>query len=117
MGGKEFAERRDQPARRDRGDAGDGDFGLRPELQGFCLGGNALEADRQGVGQPLGLGCQANAALFAQEQRPAEPFLQLPDLVADGGMGDMQLVGGAREAGMPGRGLEDPECAERRHHM
>ena len=50
---------------------------------------------------------------LAVEQRHVEVLLQRPDAVADGGRGDAGLLGGAGEALVAGRGLEEAQAIER----
>ena len=46
------------------------------------------------------------------EQPKTELFLQPPDLMADGGLGNVQLHRGLGETEMPGRGLERTKAIE-----
>jgi hypothetical protein len=48
------------------------------------------------------------------EELHPEQLLERADLMADRGLGDVQLGGGAREAEMSGGGLESAQCCERR---
>lgn len=50
----------------------------------------------------------------AVEQAQAEARLQCLDLVADGALGDAELLGGAREALVPRGGLEGLQRIQRR---
>ncbi len=77
------------------------------------LGLDAVEglAHRREVG--LARSGELGAACFAAKQRQAEFFFERADLVADGGTGDAQLVGGAAEAAEPGGGLERGQRAQR----
>src|SRR5262249_53481611 len=80
-----------------------------------------LGADRDAVervadhGQVLAprLGDEEALAL-AVEQLDAEFLLQRLDLMAHGALGDEQLLGGARETLVAGRGFEGLERVERR---
>jgi len=49
-----------------------------------------------------------------QEERPAQPLLQLPYLMADGSLRHAQLGSGPRETQMPRSGFERSHCAHRR---
>jgi hypothetical protein len=52
----------------------------------------------------------------AHEQRHAQVRLEEAHLVADRGLGDVQLVGGAGEAELAGRHLEHAQGIEGRQH-
>ena len=56
---------------------------------------------------------QSQCAVLPDEQTDSEFFLEPPDLMADGGLGDVQLGGRNGEAQMPGRGLECAQTVER----
>ena len=64
-------------------------------------------------------------ALVGQQQAPVEPaeqqhpqmLLQRPDLMADRGLGHVQLAGGPGEAQMARRGLEGAQRRERRQAL
>ena len=62
----------------------------------------AIGDDRQGFGgaqkQALALGRQGDAAGLAVEQAVAEPAFELGDLAADRAMGEVERIGGGREA-------------------
>ena len=58
---------------------------------------------------------QLDRARAPMKQRDANLLLQSADLMAECGRRHMQLVGGAREAQMPGDRLEGPQRVERRH--
>src|SRR5262249_35564455 len=76
--------------------------------------GDAIESvahDRQVV--PPGLS-DAQSLPFAVEKLDAEFQLQRFDLMTHRTLGDGKLLGGAREAHMPGSSLEGPESAELR---
>ena len=92
---------------------GEGVGGAHAELGAAALAEQLIGAVAQGV---KGLGesgqvaaanfGQAQAFGFADKQRAAEVLLQLFDLLANGGLGDVQLVGGAGEAAQAGRGFK-----------
>src|SRR5690606_5194016 len=80
---------------------------------------------RGGLGQPverLAQGGQGGLRRVGQqqalgralEQRRAHVVLEVLDLLGDRARGHRQLVGGAAEVQVPGRGLERPERVERR---
>ncbi len=78
-----------------------------------CLGkrGEALAHARQ---QALALVGQHQRALRAAEQTGPEDFFQPLDLMADCGVRDVQLIGRAGEAAVPGGGLEGAKRVQRR---
>ena len=55
---------------------------------------------------------QQQAPVQPPEQPHPERFFEGPDLVADGGLRDVQLVGRAREAEMASRRFERAQCRE-----
>ena len=59
---------------------------------------------------------QRQAARQAPEQRFAQPVFQLADVLAHGGLGHVQLLGGARQVQVAGRGLEGTQGVERQVH-
>ena len=67
---------------------------------------------RRQVGRRLAR--QPQLARAPLEQADAELFLQPADLMADGGLGDVQLAGGTGEAEVPGGRLERPQPVQRR---
>ena len=103
----------DQPAH------GDGDVDLDVELAGSTGAGDeggalgdALEGVAQeGVVEQPGLG-EGDPAGLAPEEGDAEALLEVGDLVADGRLGDGQLLGGGPEAQMAGGRLEGPQRGE-----
>ena len=52
-------------------------------------------------------------ALGAVEQLDSQLFLELPDLVAERGLAEVQLLRGAAEMQLSGRRLEDPQLPQR----
>jgi hypothetical protein len=48
-------------------------------------------------------------ARMALEQGHTQLGLQIPDMTADGGMADAELIGRPGEAAMPGCDLESPD--------
>ena len=61
----------------------------------------------------LAAAVDAHAAMAALEERHLEMLLQHADAVGDGGRGDAKLLGGADEALVAGRGLEEAQAFER----
>lgn len=69
------------------------------------------------MGQEHFTGTRGKGALAdALEQRQAEPALQLGDLHADGGLGQIELARGPRKRAVPGDGLQRAERAEGEVH-
>ena len=66
---------------------------------------------RHEVGLPAAV--EAHAAMAPVEERHVEVLLQRPDAVGDGRRGDAELLGGAGEALVAGRGLEEAQAVER----
>ena len=99
---------------------GEGVGGAHAELGAAALAEQFLGAVAQGVeglgegGQvaAAGLG-QAQAFGFANKQRAAEVLLQLLDLLANGGLGDVQFVGGAGEAAQARGGFKGAQGIQR----
>ena len=56
---------------------------------------------------------QRDAARASLEQRHAEPVFQMPDLLADRPMRDVQILRGFDEAAAPGRGLKGSDRIQR----
>ena len=54
---------------------------------------------------------QRQPARQAPKQRFAQPVFQLADVLAHGGLGHVQLLGGARQVQVAGRGLEGTQGA------
>ena len=83
------------------------------------IGGLLEQSEGPGDGRQVGLSVvgQQQGAVEAAEQLALEPLLQGLDLVADGRLGDVQLLGGAGEAQMPRRGLEGAQSVERRQAL
>ena len=63
--------------------------------------------------QRLALAGDLEAARAAHEQRHAQSFLERLHLVADGGLGDMQLFGGVGETCVTGGGFEGAQRIQR----
>jgi len=98
-----------EPKRGEGGIGRDGEGpGLPFEAQPPHAGGERVEAAVDvGQGGLCGTG-ENDAIAFAPHQLGAEPFFQLPDLVADGAGRDAQLFGGARQAAGPGGSHQRP---------
>ena len=80
-----------------------------------CGGGPDVAEDALDVGVVLATAIgEADPAVAAVEQRGAEMGFEHADAVGDGGGGDLQLVGRAHEALVPGGGIEEAEALERR---
>lgn len=60
------------------------------------------------------LRCQRKRTILSHEQLQPELPLQPLDLMADRGLGDVQLGGGLRETEMPRRGLVGAQSVQRR---
>ena len=75
-----------------------------------AVGGKAqILKCRPDAGQIFGgLWRQHERTILPDEQANSKFFLQPPDLMADGGLGDVQLQRGIGEAEMPCSGLEGP---------
>lgn len=69
---------------------------------------------RQRPAEVRAVRAEARAVALAVEQRPAQPLLQMPYLVADGRLRHAKFVRGAAEAAVARNRLEDPQCVERR---
>ena len=116
MGGDEGGQARDQP---DPGEAGGGADHDRPGLAPFLERAAGAVDRRQRLGRrllegPALLG-EHQGAVQAPEQRHAEPVFEGLDLPADRRLGQRDLVAGAGEAEVAGRGLERHQQLERRH--
>ncbi len=102
-----------QPLRSERRCGADGERTPAPLAQGSDT---ALER-REGVAdrrqQELTFVRQHQPSVQAAEQRHPQVLLQRLDLVADGGLGDEQLLGSLGEAEVPRGGLEGPERVQR----
>ena len=86
--------------------------GSRPLGQ---LVGEAVQRLHQRPGQlqqDAAGGCELHAAVLAVEEGGAQDPLQLLDVVADGGLADGQLLGGAGEAAMGRRVIEAAQLLE-----
>jgi len=55
---------------------------------------------------------RANLPAFTDEQRNAEVFFELADLMADGAVGDAQLGGGPAEMRVAGGAFEGSQCGQ-----
>ena len=73
------------------------------------LGEDALHLFQVGLSAVV----EAHAAMAAVEQRHVEMLLQEADAVRDGGRRDAKFLGGAGEALLAGRGLEEAQAFER----
>lgn len=62
--------------------------------------------------ETLSFNRQTNAARVADEERFAEPFFQLPNLVAHGTVSNMKLACCRRDIQVSGGGVEGAECIE-----
>ena len=96
-----------------------GRSGTRPVPAADAGGGGldvAEDALDVGVVLAAALG-EADPAVAAVEQRGAEMGFEHADAVGDGGGGDLQLVGRADEALVPGGGIEEAEAVERRQRV
>ena len=107
---QEIAKPRHQPA------GGEGDRQAERQYAAVTARLDLLHRLRQSIeavadARPQGLAGigQEKAAGEAAEQRLAQLILQELHLMADRGLGDAELGGGAREAQMAGRGLEGAE--------
>ena len=81
-------------------------------------GGPDVAEDALDVGVVLAAAIgEADPPVAAVEQRGAEMGFEHADAVGDGGGGDLQLVGGADEAFVPGGGIEEAEALERRQNV
>ena len=111
----EAAQAMDEPLRREVRRRADGEHAAALALQqALRPGGDAVEgiahdgeigAARLGDDEPLPL---------AIEKLQSELGLERLHLMADGALGDAELLGGAREALVARRRLESLECVERR---
>ena len=80
-----------------------------------CGGDRDVGEDALDVGVVLATAIgEADPAVAAVEQRGAEMGFEHADAVSDGGGGDLQLVGRADKALVPGGGIEEAEALERR---
>ena len=96
MGGAKAAEARDQPAHRDRGNCGDnkGLTGIpRPVAGGFNLRQRSCQTPSQ-IGS---MWQEPGSVALTLKQRFAQPILDIPDLMADGGLGDKQCLSSSAE--------------------
>ena len=78
--------------------------------------GNALKALRHRRPQGLALVGQGQPARQAAKQRLAQPVFQIANVLADGGLGDMQFLGRTRQAQMARCGVEHTQCIEGELH-
>ena len=79
-------------------------------LQGV---GHAIERIAQIGQQRLALAGDLEPARTAHEQRHAQPLLKRLHLMADGGLGDVQFLGGMGEACMTGCRFEGTQGIQR----
>ena len=111
---QEAVQARRQPAQREGRDQADVErAGVGLAADPFQRVGHAVESVAQ-VGQKrLALAGDLEAAWAAHEQRDAQPLLQGFHLMADGGLRDVQLLGGMGEARVTGGGLEGAQGVQR----
>jgi hypothetical protein len=102
LGGEGGGDRDGQAPAIDRG--GEHRGGLGQPVEGFA---QRRQRDLGGVGEQQALG-------GAFEQRSPDIVLEILDLLADRARRHRQLVGGAAEVQMAGRGLEGAQRIERR---
>ena len=107
MAGEEPAEPGHEPAARERRDRGDRDDGPARRATQPAVGGVEPREDVAQRRRPgPAVRGQRQPAGLADEQLGRQVILELPDLVADGGLGDAQLMSCARHARVAGSGLE-----------
>ena len=83
-----------------------------------CGGGSDVAEDALDVGVVLAATVgEADPAVAAVEQRGVEMGFEHADAVRDGGGGDLELVGRADEALVPGGGIEEAEALKRRQGL
>ena len=112
---REVDETGNEVARAEGGDAGDGQFRPAHRLQHVVAHiADPLQRGARHIGDALGLGRELDAASDPPHQGDAEPVLQIAQMVADGGMGDAEFVGGKADAAGLGEGGQGPERIERR---
>ena len=105
----------DQPVGGEGGERRDGHGrALLAVLQPAAGGCHDVEGLGQRPGELLALLGGHGVAAEPVEQRQAEPLLELPDLMADGGLGDVQLLRGLGKGAGAGGGLEAAQGVEGR---
>ena len=77
-------------------------------------GADALQPGRDRASEIAARLGEEHGPMAALEETDSQVLLQGPDLAADGGLGQVQLLGGLGEALEPGRRLEGEEAGQGR---
>lgn len=115
IGLAESAEARHQPLRRNRRQGGDGQ-GAPVIVVANLLGSIGQQIEGLAQGRPIVLARvgQQQRPVETAKQRHPEPLLQRLDLMADGRLGDVELLRRLGKAQVPGGGLEGTHGVQRR---